>query len=214
MSRFLRPRAPGAPIFFTVRLRDTASDLLRREVAALREAVMVERLRRPFHIDAFVVLPDHLHCLWTLPPDDTDCAVRWQAIKAEFSRRVAPRVPSSPGKRRRGQLGIWKRGYWQHPIRDARDYRTHLHYCWADPVQHGLCDRAADWEFSSFHREVRQGWVEANWVGKPPEGRFGEVDEPGCLIAQAGSRTADTLALPASAQPPSSGPAGPPGGGS
>ncbi|MGI3165287.1 REP-associated tyrosine transposase [Pseudooceanicola sp. 200-1SW] len=183
MASYLRPRLPGATIFFTVCLRETGSALLSHEVTALREAVMVERLRRPFHIDAWVVLPDHLHCLWTLPPGDAAYPLRWQAIKAEFSKRVKDRVAISPGRLRRGEVGIWQRRYWEHHIRDARDYHRHLRYCWADPVRHGLVARAADWEFSSFHREVRQGWVEADWAGAVPEGNYGEREVQRDLIS-------------------------------
>ncbi|WP_010140980.1 REP-associated tyrosine transposase [Oceanicola sp. S124] len=183
MSRYIRPRLPGASIFFTVTLRDPGSDLLLREIAALREAVMVERCRRPFAIDAWVVLPDHMHCLWTLPPGDADYPLRWQSIKAEFSRRVAPRVPRSPGKQRRGELGIWQRRYWEHHIRDDADMQMHLRYCWADPVAHGLAQRPADWAFSSFHREVRAGLLRPDWAGTAPNGTFGERDSTPRLIA-------------------------------
>ncbi|PJE28917.1 putative transposase [Pseudooceanicola antarcticus] len=186
MDRYTRPRQTGASIFFTVCLRDRSSDLLVREVTALREAVMVERARRPFCIDAWVVLPDHMHCIWTLPPGDADYPVRWQAIKAEFSKRVKDRVAISDGKRRRGEVGIWKRRYWEHHIRDDRDMELHLRYCWGNPVRHGLVARAADWQFSSFHREVRAGLVAPGWDGEVPEGYFGERDaeqerQPGLL---------------------------------
>lgn len=179
MSCYLRPRRPGATIFFTVALRERGSELLCHEVAALREAVMVERLRRPFAIDAWVVLPDHMHCLWTLPPGDADYPVRWQAIKAEFSKRVKDRVAVSPGRLRRGEVGIWQRRYWEHHIRGDRDYEAHLWYCWGNPVKHGLVARAVDWPYSSIHRDIREGRVEANWAGAVPEGSFGEREGAG-----------------------------------
>ncbi|MBR9763800.1 MAG: transposase [Rhodobacteraceae bacterium] len=183
MASYIRPRLPGASIFFTVCLRDRSSDLLVREVCALREAVMVERLRRPFAIDAWVVLPDHMHCLWTLPPGDADYPVRWQAIKAEFSKRVKHRVAVSPGKRRKGEVGIWQRRYWEQHIRGDRDMDLHLRYCWGNPVKHGLVRRAVDWEFSSIHRDIREGRVEADWSGAVPEGCFGEREaRPGLLV--------------------------------
>ena len=72
---------PGGTYFFTVNLADRRCDLLVAEVAALREAVRTVHARSPFEIDAWVVLPDHMHCLWTLPADDTEYASRWRAIK-------------------------------------------------------------------------------------------------------------------------------------
>jgi putative transposase len=92
MSRYLRPRVPGATVFFTVALADRTSDALTRHVDALRTAVRATRTERPFHIDAWVVLPDHLHAVWTLPEGDADYATRWGVIKARFSRAM----PHSP----------------------------------------------------------------------------------------------------------------------
>ena len=88
MSNYRRARVPGACYFFTVNLRDRSSDLLIREIDLLRETVRATRLRHPFHIDAWVVLPEHMHCMWTLPPDDADFALRWKVIKFAFAKRA------------------------------------------------------------------------------------------------------------------------------
>ena len=88
MSRYVRPRVPGAFVFFTVALATRGSDLLTREVDPLRDAVRRTRVERPFGIDAWVVLPDHLHCVWRLPDDDADFSTRWKVIKARFSRAM------------------------------------------------------------------------------------------------------------------------------
>ena len=98
MSHYIRPRVPGATVFFTVTLAARGSDLLVREVEALRHAVRVTRLERPFGINAWVVLPDHMHCVWTLPEGDADFSTRMGAIKGRFSRQVrrsglAPTLP-------------------------------------------------------------------------------------------------------------------------
>lgn len=89
MSNYRRARVPGATYFFTVNLRDRTSDLLIREIDLLRETVRATKARHPFHIDAWVVLPKHMHCLWTLPPDDADFALRWKVIKFAFSRTLS-----------------------------------------------------------------------------------------------------------------------------
>ncbi|WP_299984610.1 transposase [uncultured Ruegeria sp.] len=89
MSDYRRVRIPGAKYFFTVSLTDRSSDLLTQEVAHLRAAFAVTQKERPFWCDAFVVLPDHLHAVWTLPPGDADYSTRWGAIKARFMRGVS-----------------------------------------------------------------------------------------------------------------------------
>lgn len=152
MSSYRRPRIPGACIFFTVNLADRRSDLLIREVAALRDAVGRTRAERPFHIDAWVVLPNHLHCIWCLPDGDADYSTRWSVIKARFSRAL-PYSPRRPSHVARREHGLWQRRFWEHHIRSEEDWRAHMRYCWNNPVKHGLAARPEDWPFSSVHRD-------------------------------------------------------------
>ncbi len=173
MPRYVRPRVPGAVLFFTVALADRRSDLLLSEIARLRDAVRAVRADRPFTIDAWVVLPDHLHAVWTLPEEDADFSGRWGAIKARFSMGL------ETGNRRashvaRREKGIWQRRFWEHHIRDETDLAAHVRYCWWNPVKHGLAERAADWPYSSIHRDIRAGKVDAEWAGAGPDGAFGE----------------------------------------
>ena len=149
MSCYRRPRLPGATVFFTVNLADRASSLLLHEVAALRLAVMQTRAQRPFKVDAWVVLPDHMHCIWTLPAGDADYSTRMGAIKARFSRAVGH------GDRRashiaRREAGVWQRRVWEHHIRDDADFAAHMDYCRINPVKHGLVDDPQDWPYISF----------------------------------------------------------------
>ncbi len=173
MSNYRRPKRSGACVFFTVNLADRASDLLVREVEMLRRAVMQTRRERPFEVDAWIVLPDHMHCIWTLPEGDADFSTRMGAIKARFSigvRRAGftpPRVPiSAKGLQiigsggvnpalRKGQVGIWQKRFWEHHIRDDADYAAHVNYCWINPVKHGLVDSPEEWRYSSFYRGER-----------------------------------------------------------
>lgn len=109
MSNYLRPKVTGARIFFTVCLAATGSDLLTREVAALRRAVAVTKAERPFGIAAWVVLPDHMHCVWEMPSGDRDFGTRWGAIKARFTREMRGRwggTPPYPGHRARSPRGM------------------------------------------------------------------------------------------------------------
>ena len=104
MSAYIRPRVPGASVFFTVNLVDRGTDTLVRHVEVLRQAVAVTRAKRPFRIDAWVVLPDHMHCVWTLPEGHHDYSVRMAAIKAQFTRDVR-RSGSTPTLLPRNEYG-------------------------------------------------------------------------------------------------------------
>lgn len=158
-------------------LADRRSRLLTEHVAALREAFRKTRERRPFTVDAIVVLPDHLHALWTLPPDDDDFATRWQTIKTHFTQALHARGLPVP-RHRNGDPAIWQRRYWEHVIRDDGDRQRHLDYIHFNPVRHGHVRRVVDWPYSSFHRWVRQGVLTADWGGGPNEpGEFGERTE-------------------------------------
>jgi putative transposase len=155
MSQYLRPRRPGATVFFTVALGDRASDLLVREIETLRKAVQSTRSERPFGIDAWVVLPDHMHCVWTLPEGDADYSTRMGAIKARFAMGLPPgRLRPSHIVRR--EKGIWQRRFWEHHIRNMEEFRAAVRYCWINPVKHGLTERPEAWPHSSYHRDADQ----------------------------------------------------------
>jgi putative transposase len=164
MPDYRRSRLPGATYFFTVNLFDRRSDLLVTHIDALREAVRKVRRRSPFGIDAWVVLPDHMHCLWTLPDGDCDFSARWRAIKTAFSKSLPNIEQRSPVMIRRGERGIWQRRYWEHTIRDDRDYAVHMDYIHFNPVKHGFVERLEDWPFSSFHRSLAQEVYLAEWL--------------------------------------------------
>jgi len=144
---YRRHRVAGATYFFTVNLLDRNSDLLTERIGVLRQVVARVRTLMPFHIDAWVVLPEHMHCLWTLPEGDGNFPKRWRAIKAAFSRSITPGEALSPSRRVRGERGIWQRRYWEHTVRDERDYVSHMDYIHFNPVKHGLAASAAEWEF-------------------------------------------------------------------
>ena len=178
MPNYRRHRVEGGCYFFTVTLRDRRSDLLVARIDALRNAVRATRAVHPFHIDAWVVLPDHMHCIWTLPPRDLNFPVRWQMIKVRFSRSV-PRPGSRPASLiHKRETGIWQRRYWEHAIRDDRDFAAHIDYVHFNPVKHRLAAHPADWPFSSFGRCVRLGIYPQGWEVEGAELRdAGEREE-------------------------------------
>jgi putative transposase len=174
--RYRRAVIPGASYFFTVNLADRSARLLVERIADLREVVRDVRRAHPFRIVAWVVLPDHLHAVWTLPEGDADYATRWGLIKAGFSRRIPKEERIRASRARKGERGIWQRRFWEHLIRDDRDLSRHVDYIHYNPVKHGYVDRAIDWPYSTFRRDLRRGHVTADWgVREDAVGDFGEA---------------------------------------
>jgi putative transposase len=145
--------------------------LLVTQIDALREAVRQVRARAPFHIDAWVVLPDRVHCLWMLPKGDADFPGRWRAIKKGLSKSVRIGESRSPVMIRRGERGIWQRPYWEHTIRDERDFATHFDYVHCNPVKHGLAEHPAQWPHSSFRRVLPPGCIRRAGCAAPASRR-------------------------------------------
>ena len=161
MAQYIRFSSTGASIFFTVALADRGSTLLCDQIDRLRRAVALTRLEHPFGIDAWVVLPDHMHCIWTMPRDDGDFSTRWRLIKSRFSRGL-PMAARRPSHVTRSERAIWQRRFWKHHIQNDADFADHLRYCWHDPVKHGLVTAPTAWPFSSVHRDVlarRYDWA-------------------------------------------------------
>lgn len=160
---------PGGSFFFTVvtdRRRRFLTDAHAREL--LRKAIQSCRAERPFRILAMVLLPDHLHAIWTLPPGDSDYSARWGIIKATFTKAWlsaggSATKPSAARLKERWQ-GVWQPRFWEHTLRDETDLERHLDYIHYNPVKHGLVRCPYEWPWSSFHRWVRFGQYEPNWA--------------------------------------------------
>lgn len=166
MPNWRRAWWPGGTWFFTVNLLERRGNhLLVERIDLLRQSVAWVRQAHPFSIHAWVVLPDHLHCILSLPEDDDDFALRWRLIKSHFSRALPHTEWRSDSRQRYGERGIWQRRYWEHRIRDAADYRHHLDYVHLNPLKHGYVTRASDWPYSTFHRYVAAGWYPPLWCG-------------------------------------------------
>ena len=166
MSKFRRNFVPGGTYFFTVNLLDRKSQLLVQKIELLREVVGKVRREKPFHIDAWVVLPNHLHCVWTLSPGDADYPSRWQDIKIAFSKQIPTTETLPKTQTRPNERGIWQRRYWEHTIRDDRDYEAHVDYCHINPFKHGLVTMVRDWPYSTFHHYLKTGTYPPDWAGE------------------------------------------------
>jgi putative transposase len=165
--RYRRSTVSGATYFFTVvtyQRRPLFADA--QAVDMFRHAVEDVVKKRPLVLEAEVVLPDHLHALWTLPEDDCDYSTRWRQIKEGFTRRYIARFGEPQRDRRRsarGERTIWQRRFWEHLIRDDRDFAAHLDYIHLNPVRHGLVTAARDWPHSTFSSWVCQGAYDLAW---------------------------------------------------
>ena len=174
MPNYRRHRQPGGTYFFTANLLERQSHLLVTHIDLLRQSVKTALSRRPFHIDAWVVLPDHMHCLWTLPANDEDYSTRWKIIKTEFSKALPPTEFLSDVRHKKGERGIWQRRFWEHTIRDENDYAAHMDYVYINPLKHGLVQQVVDWPYSSFHRDVQRGIYPADWASSVIPMKTGE----------------------------------------
>ncbi len=164
MPNYRRARAPGGMFFFTVVLAERSKTTLIDYIDVLRDVIRAAQAARPFRTEAMVVLPDHLHTVWTLPADDADYATRWAMIKAAFSRRLPRGERRSASRVSKRERGVWQRRYWEHLIRNDDDRSRHVDYIHFNPVKHGYVKRAIDWPYSSIHRFLRNGWCTADWV--------------------------------------------------
>jgi putative transposase len=175
MPNYRRAFVPGGCWFFTVNLLNRHQTLLLDHVDVLRGAFADTRQKYPFDITAIVILPDHLHAVWTLPPDDSDFSMRWRLIKSRFAKSLPNQERRSAVRKARRERGIWQRRFWEHLIRDEGDYARHVEYCYINPIKHGLVTRVQDWPHSSFHRDVQRGIFPLDWAGEvEAAGSFGE----------------------------------------
>lgn len=174
MPRYRRANVPGGCYFFTVVTERRQPLLIQPQMrTALREAILRVRETLPFTIDGWVLLPDHLHAIWTLPEADADFSTRWRLIKRHVTRACATRFmhPEYLTERRAAKHcgTLWQHRFWEHLIRDERDFRHHLDYLHGNPLKHGLVDRVSDWPWSSFHRWAERGVYPADWAGPGAE---------------------------------------------
>lgn len=168
--QYRRAKTPGGTYFFTVVTFRRRKFLCEPDnVELLRTAFRTVKSAHPFTIDAFVLLPEHLHCIWTLPPDDNDYPMRWNAIKNYFTRHCPDdlKLPPSASQRRKRAQTIWQPRYWEHQIRDDRDFEKHCDYIHWNPMKHGLVSHPSAWPYSSFHRYLCLGLYLSNWAELP-----------------------------------------------
>ena len=166
---YRRNQKPGACYFFTLVTYQRQPLLTQTNIDRLRLAFKREIQKRPFNIDAIVILPDHLHTLWQLPEHDHDYSIRWSNIKRFFSTGCEQPQTTIPKSRlNKREKTVWQRRFWEHTIRDEDDWRRHMDYIHYNPVKHGHVQSPKDWPYSSFNQCVAKGWYEDNWGSSEP----------------------------------------------
>ena len=165
MTEYRRTKIQGASYFFTVNCAERHNNrILENNIDSLRQVFRQVKQKHPFKIDAIVILPEHIHCIWTLPEDYADYSLRWNLIKSGFSRLITGGERRSESRIKRGERGIWQRRYWEHMIRDEKDFERHVDYIHWNPVKHGWVKNVIDWPYSSFHAYVRNGVYPVDWA--------------------------------------------------
>jgi putative transposase len=164
--QYRRALIPGGRYFFTLvtqRRRPIFVDEV--PVEKLRQALRQVMRKRPFFINAAVILPDHLHCIWTLPPDDADFSTRWRLIKTWFTKHYENKdqIENDVFTVKPSEPTIWQHRYWEHVLRNEWDFEQHVDYIHYNPVKHGYVNKPADWKYSSFHHYVKQGMIPHQW---------------------------------------------------
>jgi putative transposase len=172
MPNYRRNFVPGGTFFFTVvthyRRRFLTTPVARK---SLRQAFREIRARRQFKIEAIVLQPDHLHCVWTLPPMDASYDIRWLQIKSRFTQLFlaggGDEAGISAARAIKGERGVWQPRYFEHTVRDESDLKHCVDYIHLNPLKHGLVQRVRDWPWSSFHRFVQLGEYSIDWGSSP-----------------------------------------------
>lgn len=151
MPNYKRSFVDGGTLFFTAvafnRQKIFTSPIFR---TALKKAIQQTRQKHPFVIDAWVLLPDHIHCIWTLPKNDNDYS-------------LCNKTLLTPSKIKRNESTIWQRRFWEHTISNNSDYKNHLNYIYWNPVKHGYSNLVSEWPYSTFHRDVKNGLYDEKW---------------------------------------------------
>jgi putative transposase len=166
MVKYRRYYHPGGTYFFTLTLQNRKADYLTQYINELGNAIRNVKCIHAFNTLAIVVLPDHLHTIWQLPEGDSNFSLRWRCIKTSFAANIKRRGVCI-GKNQYNEHVLWQRRFWEHMIRDEKDFERHVNYIHYNPVKHHLVKQVKDWPYSSFHRFVKKGILPLNWSSDP-----------------------------------------------
>ncbi len=171
--RYRRAFLPGGTYFFTLVTFERRPIFANEQaIQLLRQAFQITMIKHPFKIEAGVILPDHIHTIWSLPENDNNYPTRWRLIKSYFTRNweAARAIPNTESRLKKGERAVWQRRYWEHLIRDDADWQQHVNYIHYNPVKHGLVSAPREWKHSSFYLFVKRGFYSPDWgAGEAPD---------------------------------------------
>jgi len=173
MSNYRRAAAKGASYFFTLVSYQRRNIFCDQSIRfALRQAIKRVQNKSPFSIDAWVLLPNHMHCIWTLPEGDNNFSQRWSSIKRRVSIECGQQYKQqqllTESKVKRRESTLWQRRFWEHQIRNQQDFNNHLDYIHYNPVKHNYCYSPSQWQYSTIHRYIKEGYYPYNWGEQEP----------------------------------------------
>ena len=178
MPDYRRNRVKGGCYFFTFNLLQRHQNrLLVEQIELFRNVVKQVKQKHPFHIDDWVILPEHTHCILALPLGDDDYSKRIRLIKTLFSKQIPKTERLSDVRKKKGERGIWQRRYWEHTIQDDQDYIRHMDYLHYNPVKHGHVEKVIGWPYSTFHHHVANGLYSESWGANEVDITIGERGE-------------------------------------
>lgn len=178
MPNYRRAYSPGSSIFLTLVTYNRTPIFRHPEnVQRLRWAITLMKTNMAVEITAAVILPDHIHFIWKLPQGDSNYSKRVGRLKVLFTQSLQGKhvLPNdvSLSRQKHQESNVWQRRFWEHTTRDEADWIRHLNYLHYNPVKHKLVGCPHQWEYSSFHRYVSEGYYPENW-GCQCEGRMVE----------------------------------------
>lgn len=164
MSEYRRLYREQGWYFFTIVTYNRQKILTHPDnVTRLRRSFQYAMNKHTFFIDAIVVLLDHIHCIWRLPHDDDDFSTRWRLVKWHFSLGMDTLLTE------RGEKKVWQRRFWEHLLRNEKDWQRHMDYIHHNPVKHRYVQNPKDWRYGSFHDAVKRGFYTIDWGSQEPD---------------------------------------------
>lgn len=177
MPNYCRNRTKGGCYFFTVNLLERHQNrLLIEQINLPRKVVRQVKIKHSFHIDGWVVLPEHMHFVLTLPQSENSYATSIRLIKVLFSKNLPKTERRSTLRQKHGERAISQKRFWEHSTRDESDYNAHMDYPHYNPVKHGHVGQVKDWPYSTCHHLVKRQVYPENWGGNGVDIEAGESD--------------------------------------
>ncbi len=154
MSNYKRIYLQNYSYYLTV-VTQNRRPILIDNIELLRDSFRRSKKRYDYAIDAIVILPDHIHMIIT-PQNPKDYSKIIALIKRSFTYGLDMKIKEdskfnlSASSYRRNLSGVWQKRFYEHTIRDEKDYVKILDYIKLNPIKHGLVDNINDWKYSSF----------------------------------------------------------------